>query len=184
MRKIIFISGLLSLVFGLKASADVCVDSVSSDGTRYLYCSMENISTVDDPDINLMALECVANKKDTTYVLSFMLTSRRFVFYSVPKKGKAYIKDTAGVIDSLTSVSSYEQSFVRGMSVISPKYIISKRALSLIKGGIIKIRLEMSKGYYDIGPEAFNAVALQKQIIEIDRYLKGYNPKVNLLKGF
>lgn len=184
MKKIIFIFCLLFVAFVLKANADVCVDSVSSNGTRYIYCSYENTSTAGDLDINLMGIDCIAAKKDTTFIVGFMLTTRRSVFYSVPKNGRAYIKDITGAIDSLVSVSPYEQRFVKDMSEICPKYIIPKSALPLIKRGVIKIRLEMSKGYWDIGTENFNTVALQKQLLKLERYLKGIKPKVDLLKGF
>lgn len=171
------------MTFVLKASADVCVDSVASDGTRYLYCSYENTNTTDDNGINLMAISCKANKTDTTYMLSFILT-QKYVFYSVPNKGKAYIKDVEGSIDSLVSVSSFGQHFLGNISEISPKYIIPKSAIPLIGKGVVKIRLELSKGYYDIEAENFNTEALQKQILDIERYLNGLKPKVDLLKGF
>lgn len=149
-RLLIFLTAML-IVFSASAQKIVS-DDTSSNGTRHIFCSKENVGSFTDRMKLLIGLSYSQPESgDGLYSISVQLNCGEVT--SIHKGGKMLIKTENGEILELTTYmgGSDDMKSYSGVKVweVSAQYSITPEQLDLMQGGITKIRIELgdSKTY-------------------------------------
>lgn len=151
MKKFLLVIALAALAFGAKAQK-IELDKVESDGSRFIFCSLESIRSMSDKVVFLVSLNA-AQTKDGITLFDIMLEANASKPISVPKSGKLLIKLTDDSVIELQTKIEYTDKigsvknasgYVYTNYTIAPSFELTTAQIERICKGVKKIRLETS----------------------------------------
>lgn len=145
MNRLLMLLAAMLIVFSASAQK-IMSDDTSSNGTRHIFCSKENVGSFTDPMKLFIGLSYSKPESgEGVYFLSVQLNCGEVT--TIHKGGRMLIKTANGdVVELTTSMGgSDEVKSYSGVNVweVSAQYAITPEQLDLIQSGITKIRIEL-----------------------------------------
>ena len=137
---------LLCLLAMLPAQAQKILSDDTTNGTRSIITSKENVKSGNDKIVVYAGLSFMQSDDATTYFLSLKLSAMKHM--AISKNGRVMLKDTGGNVITLTTLQgSYDANTrnVGGFNLyeINVDYPITYGQLQQLASGVTKVRIEL-----------------------------------------